>query len=68
MSSADILRHIRVALGSALISLGAWILPQAPELDEDARARILGRLRYRSSLFALGDYRNGHRRPPSTPL
>lgn len=62
------LHRLRATIGSALISLGTRILPQAPQMDADARARILERLRYRSSLFALGDYRNGHRRPPSTPL
>ena len=68
MSSAHTLRRIRAALGSTLISLGAWILPQAPELDAAARARILERLRYRSSLFALGASRNGNGRPPGPPL
>lgn len=61
------LHRLRAALGSALISLGTRILPQAPQLDAAARARILERLRYRSSLFALGSSRNGHQRPPYGP-
>lgn len=56
--------RLRAALGSALIALATRIMPPAPRMDAATRERIRQRFLYRSSLFALGDQRNGNRRPP----
>lgn len=60
--------RLRCALGNALIALATRIMPPVPRMDQATRERIRQRFLYRSSLYALGDHRNGDHRPPAAPL
>ncbi len=60
--------RLRAAIGSALISLADWIMPPGPALDAATTERMYQRLIARLALERMGDRRNGHHRPPITPI
>lgn len=60
--------RLRAAIGTALIALADRIMPPAPALDHATAERIYERLMYRLALASMGDRRNGHHRPPHSPI